>query len=334
MKPKTLNQLLEKQSRQKHEIVPVKKPADKTLVSLKGGEYELEKSNLAQEITKESGTIGWGFQTTMVGTTIVLALSPIAIAAIIPGMLAFITMGIRADENPKGNIAKRVKEFKEKITRNFIDKQEETYKSFQTDLIQSAENTLASGKLLDMRTMSYLACVRPELLEKASEQLAISVLQARQVLNFSRNIDDKSKWKDEQTQPLTFKNQNLSSKNDFQRTILLQRLWSDLYEKNYYNKPHFKEEAKIDEDSYPKHQKPDFSEIDSSLKKYKGLSAFFLGPLVTGYECKKLTRSFKAISSVSVPPPACAEDLSHRLKFYEDNVEPIDLPAVRGWSPS
>jgi hypothetical protein len=332
MKPKTLEQASERQARKKHELVPAKKNSDKTLVSLKGNEYELNKNELDSSIDKHSGTLGWSIQTTMVGATVVLAFSPMAIAAIFTAMFAFLTMGIRSDEHPKGNIRKRVNEFKDRVSRDFINKQEDTYKSFQKELIQSAENTLSSGNLLDMRTMSYLACVRPELIEDASNQLAISVLQARQVLNFSRNLDDKGSWKSQQTQPLTFQNQALSCDNDFQRTILLQRLWSNLFEP--YNNTRLKKEVKIEEDNYPKHQKPDFSEIDSSLEGYKGFSAFFLGPLVTGYERKKLTRAFKEISSVTVPAPACAKDLEHRLKFYEDNVEKIDLPAVRGWSPN
>jgi hypothetical protein len=334
MKPKTLDQAIERQARKKHELVPAKKNSDKTLVSLKGNEYELNKKELDSSIDKHSGTIGWGIQTTMVGATVVLAFSPMAIAAIIPGMIALLTMGFRSDEHPKGNIRKKVDEFKEKVSRDFINKQEETYKSFQKELVQSAENTLSSGNLLDMRTMSYLACVRPELIEEASNQLAISVLQARQVLSFSRNLDDKGSWKKQQTQPLTFQNQALSCENEFQRTILHQKLWSNLYEKGFYNNAPLKEEAKIEEDNYPKHQKPDFSEIDSSIESYKGFSAFFLGPLITGYERKKLTRAFKEIASVTVPAPACAKDLEHRLKFYEDNVEKIDLPAVRGWSPN
>ena len=92
MKPKTLDQAIERQARKKHELVPAKKNSDKTLVSLKGNEYELNKKELDSSIDKHSGTIGWGIQTTMVGTTVVLAFSPMAIAAIIPGMIALLTI--------------------------------------------------------------------------------------------------------------------------------------------------------------------------------------------------------------------------------------------------
>ena len=55
------------------------------------------------------------------------------------------------------------------------------------------------------------------------------------------------------------------------------------------------------------------------------------GPRYNLNAFNKNLEEFNEITSIEVPDPAIAEDFSSRLAHIEQNLECLDLPAMRGW---
>jgi hypothetical protein len=316
------------------ELVRLSDQNGHALVALDGAAYESKKYHLKKRLKEADGTGLWATQTAMIGSTVALIFTPAAPLAIIPGLASLLCVLFRgAEYNPTFKAQEQVEEFKKELTQEFKEAQEQLYQSFQTKLINEAEKTLAEGGLIDEEKMAHLACVRPELLKEASDQLAISVLQARQLLDFSRKIEDPAALDEPKTQPFTFKSQKLKASNEYQRTVFRHNLWSQLKEERVESIGGFTRVVtqKIAEDDFPKHQAPEFGELTGAYGHIGGWGAYLFGPLVDWKLRKNIVNDFMPVAAAKVPPAAKAEDFSQRLAHYESNVEPLDLPAMRGW---
>lgn len=203
-----------------------------------------------------------------------------------------------------------------------IDKITET----QRALIKTADQKLTTGKLLSPETMSLLADAKPESLDDASAQLAITVHQIRQALRFSRYANGKIEG-DTPALPMTFKRAALQADSDFSRRALL-----DCLKKTC---------EKITEDNEPKLASV---EIEMPKKNIKGsLTSRFMRALFifapAFYIRDRIVISkttLPRIPATNIPGLQPVADCMDAIKHYESSPEgkqyPLDLPAMRGWS--
>jgi hypothetical protein len=204
--------------------------------------------------------------------------------------------------------------------------QKDAFEKKQEKLLALAEAQLEGGGLLDEKIVSYLAAIPPDFLRGASDQLALTVFQARHLLRFDRT------GQRPRDRVATFARHGLNPLLADHRLLLRSRLEE--------NNPD------ISEDSSPvawPDMEGDFPSLES-LPAYKklhhdgmrGVLRFFAMPLFAVADTFEIRRARKApvpafTVSAKIPPLRCAEDFSAALARYEKEVERLDLPAMRGW---
>jgi hypothetical protein len=210
-------------------------------------------------------------------------------------------------------------EFMRTLRREFIDAQRKAYSEKQDRLVEMAEAHLAKGGLLDETALSYLAAIPPSKLQGASDQLAISVLQIRSMLDYirSRRIDlDGERGV---PKPACFADFKLSPRQPEHRPILRAKL-----EENRF---------RIAEDEGPQFAEPQIVMPESQRQSGREKFARYLGAafFIKGDRERAASFEMPSLAPVEVPALRQVESLGKIIGNYERAHGRLDLPALRGW---
>jgi len=195
-----------------------------------------------------------------------------------------------------------------------------------------ADQELAAGRLLDQETLSYLVRLDGAALEDASDQLTISVLQARRVLAYMQCEQRGADGAKAIAPALSFARLKLCPQFNEHRYILRRQLEES-------------DEA-IKADDFPESwPEPDLSVLEQRLAQAKGSAfggwstalrfaaapVFMVTDAVKLHKIGKLTVQNSEPPALAVPPLTPVAELATALAVYEQTVEPLGLPALRGW---
>jgi hypothetical protein len=194
------------------------------------------------------------------------------------------------------------------------DAQLEIYREQKKQLVEAAEQHLLTGKLLSETDAGWLGNLDSDDIADASDELAITVYQVRQILAYARSENTE----EARIKPPTFASLQLNPSIAPNRTYLRERLE--------------KTDRYIAEDDYPGLSEPEFAPV-AELKPGRAqlLKEFFLP-----FSDSELRRAYKnaqlpAIPEVTLQSVAPIADFAQALEAYENRNSPLDLPAVRGW---
>lgn len=205
----------------------------------------------------------------------------------------------------------------------FMAEQASAFREKQKHLLRLADAQLQKGGLLEEDFLPYLALIRPGLLEDASDQLAVTVLQARGMLAYARCTARTGTGARTTTRPHSFASLGFNPQREDHRHFLREKL----------------EQAdnaiSLAEDSLPVFEDLD---IEHDRIETGGIAGFFAravaAPVFLLYDRYRHRRAVKlpaVVPSVRVPPLLVAPDFPAILAHYETAEEKLDLPAVRGW---
>lgn len=217
-----------------------------------------------------------------------------------------------------------MKEMKSSLRQGLRFRQRNAYRNKEEHLVALADAHLEQGGLLDEKTLSYLAAAPEERLRKASDRLAVTVLQARRMLAYERGGR-----RDETLRPATFARFRLIPGRAEHNGLLRGKLCET--------------DARLAEDEGPEMPLPEviwperIPEIENLKISKLGLALRVVaGPLFFFADRRRL----RALENITLPdtPRAEAEvpalrpaaDFSEALARYERDVERLDLPALRG----
>ena len=213
--------------------------------------------------------------------------------------------------------------------------QKESYKHKHAELVMLADKQIKDEGKIDEELIPFIAAIKPEALKDASDALAVTVLQLRQVLLYDRRTDAEK--------VVTFE----SLSKDFKLAVNPQTPeHQKLLEKTLWQNNHM-----IEEDFYPSLK--DYPELDmskmfntdamaaikalkesneggSQMKKFFTLSAFTKKDAALIEKIKKLDIIADNVA-VEVPPIKPVDNMIAVLNHYERETGKLDLPAVRGW---
>jgi hypothetical protein len=204
---------------------------------------------------------------------------------------------------------------REEIRSALQEAQIEAYQSQKRQLAEAAEQHLLTGRFLSETDASWLGALNCDDIADASDELAITVCQVRQLLAYARSEDTE----EARVKPFTFASLQLNPAMAPNRAYLRERLE--------------KADQFIAEDDYPVFPEPEFAPAaEIKAGKLQLVKEFFLP-----FSDSRLRRAYKdaqlpAIPEVTLQSVAPAADFAEALKSYEDKNGPLDLPAVRGWN--
>jgi hypothetical protein len=250
-------------------------------------------------------------------TTGLVAGGPFGLLVALPFALIFKTATLASAAVTDDKTEKARTEKREKLQKQFLAAQKKAFADKQAQLIALADETLARGELLGEKELSYLAALDPALLKDASDQLAITVLQARGMIAYMRAEEKRIR------PPLTFRTAAFDPRNGLHRAYLRDKL----------------AEAKtvLAEDDYPNglYQELEFPR-DGLRPDSKGYLLRLAVPFYSFWkDAKKAVDApllENGLPEISVPPLKPAGDFSALLSAFERAAEPLDLPAMRGWN--
>jgi hypothetical protein len=200
----------------------------------------------------------------------------------------------------------------------FEQAQRDFYNSQKLQLLEAADTHLGKSGLLSLQDAAWLANIDPAHLEKATDQLAVTVLQIRKMLAYERCTEFNADGSRKVEKPLGFASMQFNSALPVHRNCLRERM--------------LPLDAALAEDENPAVQPAEFYEREIKAPGY--LKSFFT--FITPFSNAGRKRSFekmempqvKDIAAQCVQPVA---DFAERLANYESRNAPLDLPAVRGW---
>lgn len=240
-----------------------------------------------------------------------------------------------------GSLSAAVRGNAEKAVRTAIDKsgkeletdirslQEEKYKKKQLQLAVLADMHIARGEPLDEKTLSYLAALPPSALKDASDQLAITVMQARQMLAYERDGQRRENMK-----PETFARNRLSPAVAEHRRALRNALAAaagdvSLKEDEGPETWPAPEIVLPDPDTIPEIAKLKVSKTSFALRVVA--APLFLIPDWLRIRAARNAKLPDIEAKFQEPALRAAEDFSAALARYERDGDRLDLPALRGW---
>jgi hypothetical protein len=258
------------------------------------------------------GAIGYTAGTSLLSLGLLGAAAGAPLMLVPAGIFAAMMYGVSSDQrNSAMRHAERQARTAQHTLRDiFKQAQQDAFNANQKQLAAIADDHLRAGNLLGEEGMAYLAAVSPENLEGASEQLAISVYQARKMLAHSRDPQNVEK-------PLNFASLDFTPKSGKHRFVLLEKLqWAD---------------TGIEDDK-PELQELELQEPEFQFSSGGKWARAFLAP----FYLRKDARTRAAIDlpdlpDVPVPPLRPARDFALTLRRYEEQNGALDLPALRGW---
>lgn len=204
------------------------------------------------------------------------------------------------------------------------------YRQKQERLVALADAHLVRGGLLDEKTMSYIAVLPPDVLEGASDQLAITVLQARRLLACERAGRQYKALK-----PETFASAGLSSVSDRHRGALRKILSAAAPPLEEDRGPETWPEPDISLPGTRKIPAIENLRISNAEKALRVAVPFLFALMALRYRWKAAPVAADLpplTASAEIPPLRAAADFSEALARYEREVERLDLPALRGWN--
>lgn len=210
-------------------------------------------------------------------------------------------------------------EFVRKLRWEFIHAQRKAYSEKQDRLVAIADEHLAKGGLLDETALSYLAVIDPVKLRSASDQLAITTMQIRTMLDYirSRRIDLDGERR--VPKPACFADFKLSARVPEHRPILRAKLTENRFS--------------IVEDEPPAFVEPEIIMPESAKQTKKERVARWLGSAFFLKGDRERATGFEApqFAPAEVPALRNVANLETIIENYERAHGKLDLPAMRGW---
>jgi hypothetical protein len=206
-----------------------------------------------------------------------------------------------------------------KLRLEFLTAQRKAYSEKQDRLVLVADEHLAGGGLLDAEAMSYLAAIPLSKLSAASDQLAISVMQIRSMLDYVRSRRIALDGERGVPKPARFADFKLSPRVPEHRPILRERLSENRFS--------------IVEDEPPPFAEPEIEMPESRRQPRKEKIARYFGAAFFLKSDRERAASFEmpGIAPVEIPALRQVENLGKIIENYERAHGRLDLPAMRGW---
>ena len=265
----------------------------------------------------------WALQTALYACSIsALSMPPVAIFF---GSLGF-AMQLFATSMPtyafNSTAQDRLEEAQKNLKDGFHNAQVENYELQQQKMVEIADAFMAEGGRLVEKDLAFLIHLTPDALEKASDELAITVLQVRKLLVHMRCTEFNADGTKKVSPPITFDALRFDPAFEPHRKIIRDRLMQD--------------DVDLDEDDIEDNIVR--LELDDKTNFKIGfwgaVGRSFITPLASWRDIKK-HRAYKLpeIPEVPVMKLNPAEDFAKALATYENNADnlPLDLPAMRGW---
>lgn len=197
----------------------------------------------------------------------------------------------------------------------FHREQKAAFEARQTALVTLADTELVRDRLLDERTLSYLAAVRPEFLQKVhDERLAISVLQARALLAWHRCNQKHEDGEKLVKKPLSCATLRLDPSDPLHRTMLREKLE--------------RADPVLEEDNYPDHEELPIQPPQLRLGFWGHVGRYFANPLFTASDKRRYMADLPEVEPIDVKPLIAAEDFAAALKYYEKETPPARSPCL------
>jgi hypothetical protein len=244
----------------------------------------------------------------------------------VPPML-FITLpavallGIAGTEMQKGmqDVARDAFEDAKKNTLiKFEEAQREFYSAQKRRIIELADAHLGNGHLISAQDAAWLGNIDPDHLSDATDQLAVTVLQIRQMLAYQRCASFNSDGSKQVDMPLTFKDVGFDISRNLHRSWLREKL-AQL-------------DSGIEEDERPEIRQAEF--VSGDIGKSGRIKAFFnfFNP-VSNWNRKEKTLAMELpqVKDIEVQCVQPIAGFAEALEAYEARNPPLDLPAMRGW---
>jgi len=235
-------------------------------------------------------------------------------------------------ESAKTKLRDHFKNVRHDLKAAYTKAAQNAYRQNKHKMLVLADQALSEKNLLDVQTLSYLAVLNEAELKSASDRLAITVLQARKMLAYSRCADRRADGTSPAEPPLSFASLDLNADNLKHRYILRKQLEQA--------------DQKIVEDDIPDVVLPDISFVDQLEEKAQqkvktGWTSYcgraLAAPLYIYSDIKNISRAMgkvklpDQIPEVKVPPLCPVDDFAAALATYEEQSGKLDLPALRGW---
>jgi hypothetical protein len=200
----------------------------------------------------------------------------------------------------------------------FKQAQIEFYAAQKKRIVELADTHLGNGGLISAQDAAWLGNIDPDHLSEATDQLAITVLQIRQMLAYQRCNDFNSDGSRAVQAPLTFRGVGFDAGRPLHRSWLREKM--------------AQADHGIEEDANPVIQVAEFENVNVKKPGYIAALFNFLNPVSNWSRKEKLLEmqlpKVKEIEVQCVQPLA---DFAEALKDYESRNAPLDLPAMRGW---
>jgi hypothetical protein len=250
-------------------------------------------------------------------TPIAILTPPILLVLALP-IGAMYALGASEQKKLNNLLAGETERAGKELREKFIEAQVEAYTAQKQMIIDAAEQHLSKGGLLGLEDAAWLGNLTPAILGEASDQLAITVMQIRQMLAHERCNKFKSDGGKTVATPVTFAEKRLSP---------------DLQEHRFYLRYSlFENDAGIEEDSLPVIIQPE--PAGSPQARAGNIKSFvdFINPF-SGVALKRAyaKANMPQFKPVEIPGLAPVADFAQALESYESRNPPLDLPAVRGW---
>lgn len=258
----------------------------------------------------------FGVATVIVG--ILSIMSPILLLA----ALACATVSAAIQGGMKNGAAMALDEAHGKLRKEFRKAQEKAYADKQQSLLDRTETLLSQGSLFNEKTLSQLVCLDEKTLNKASDSLAITVYQARQLLHYNRIKSRKAFVVSLRSapKPMTFKSENL----DPSKPGDVKALRDKLVQNNA-----FLEEDVIDADYQPMSiAKPSWTESHLA----ESFLRVAIAPLFLMMDRQSQLNDHKlpTVLVAEIPALKAISGIGGHLAQYEvEQKEKLDLPAYK-----
>jgi len=220
------------------------------------------------------------------------------------------TIAAMTDHMSRRNMQMAVRRMYRERQLSYTLSQQKSYMAKERSLSKLADQVLTEGELIDEKALSYLALLPPKILYDASDQLAITVLQARAVL-FRRS---------KAMSPLTFARLDLDPGCDDHRAVLRAELMqNDIVE-------------------FPDRIVPRYEPLEEEIPVMfdTSVQATFKRIAILPYHMWKDKRTLRKyepppLPEPVIPPLQSAPQLAQKLADFESREYKLDLPALRGW---
>jgi hypothetical protein len=291
-------------------------PSSNKTVSLSATDRQVIQAAFQKEVgrayddARPDVTIGRSVGSISLILCVATAASPPVLMVALPVGLMFCAAGGLFQREMNNAPARALERTKNLIGPRLELAQRYAYNAQKRDVMQVAENYLSEGGLLSYEDAAWLGNLDPATLKDAGDQLAITSLQVRKLLAYSRGgTGDK---------PLTFAARRLRPASDLHRLDLRERLVAA--------------DVHLTEDDLPVLHDLEFASEPAPKAGYLKALFNFVTPFSNFGKKRRFQKiQVPAVKDVEIPPVRPVADFMKALRAYEAANPPLDLPAVRGW---